>query len=83
MFSTPTPDALIACEQVTKLPRWTEIDKMIEAEIACVMDRLLGANEVSKLHELRGRAMALKEFQQTVRDARRKLEQMGVTAPIS
>jgi hypothetical protein len=82
MLNVPTPDQLIALEQATKLPRWRDIDMMIEAELSAVLDRILGATDTAVLHELRGRAKALKEFQQTARDASATLVKMGVRSPL-
>jgi hypothetical protein len=83
MLSTPSPDALMALEQASRLPRWTDIEKMIDAELQAILDRILGSKDTADLHELRGRAKALREFQQTVRDARQTLAKQGLAAPIT
>lgn len=83
MLSTPTDAALIAIEQAAKLPRWTDIDKMIEAELTAVLDRMIGSRDDADLHALRGRAMALREFQQLVRDAPAQLVKRGVKSPLA
>lgn len=83
MLSTPTNEALIAAEQITRLPRWADFEKMFEAEIKAVTDRMLGSRDAAELHELRGRALALTQFRQAMRDARQTLGKKGVTAPLS
>jgi hypothetical protein len=82
MLATPSEAALIALEQATKLPRWGDVNKMIEAELNAVLERMLGSRDDATLHELRGRAMALKDFQKVARDASATLVKMGVRSPL-
>ena len=82
MLSTPTKEALIALEQVSKFPRWTDVDRMIEAELSKILELIMATRDGDALNELRGRACALKEFQQECRDAPVKLAKMGVRPSI-
>jgi hypothetical protein len=82
MLTPPTKEALIALDQVTKFPRWGDVEKLIEAELKAILDRMLGTREAADLHELRGRAKALKELQQMWRDAADTLKKMGQTSPL-
>lgn len=82
MLSQPASEALVAIEQVTKLPRWNDIEKMFDAELTTILDRILGAREAADLHELRGRAKSIREFQQLVRDAPAMLAKLGLRSPI-
>ena len=83
MLSTPTKEMLIALEQASKLPRWADIDKLIEAELTATVDRMVGCREDADLHALRGRLQFLREFQQLVRDAPQTLVKLGVRSPLS
>lgn len=83
MLKTPDNAAYIALDQVTKLPRWVDIDKMIEAELTAILDRILGSSVTEELHELRGRAKALREFQAAAREAPTVLAKKGLRSPIA
>lgn len=82
MLSNPTPEALIALEQVSKLPRWKDVNTMVEAELTVVFERMLGSADFATLMELKGRARALKEFQQQVAQAAEQLAKLGLRSPI-
>jgi len=83
MLSRPTNEALIVLEQISRLPRYTDFNKMIEAELATIMDKLMGATDIAVIHELRGRAKALKEFQAAVAQAPATLVKSGLRSPIT
>lgn len=83
MLTQPTDAMLIALEQASKLPRWKDVDKLIEAELTATLDRIIGAQVDAELHALRGRAKFLREFQQLVRDAPAQLTKRGVKSPLA
>lgn len=83
MLSTPTDAALIALEQVSKFPRWTDIEKLMEAELTATVDRMIGCRDDADLHALRGRAQFIREFQQVVREAPQTLVKKGLRSPLS
>lgn len=82
MISKPAPEAYMALEQVTKLPRWADINKMFDAELTAILDRMIGSREEADLHELRGRAKCIREFQQLVAEAPATLAKLGLRSPM-
>ena len=79
----PLPDeALAAMAQAHAQPRWRDIDKALSEEIQAVFQRMLGSHDTAILHEMRGRARALQEFQAAVREARESLASRGIQAPL-
>ena len=82
-FATPNKEQLIAFDQASRLPRWTAIDAYITAEADAALARLLGTKDTAEIHELRGYVRALKQFQQTARDAGQTLVKMGHAAPLA
>lgn len=82
MLSTPTSEALIALDQATKLPRWTDIDKMIDAELSKILSLIMATRDADALNELRGRALALTSFQQQTREASGTLAKLGIKSPL-
>lgn len=83
MLSTPTHAALIAIDQASKLPRWTDIERLLDAELTATVDRMIGCREDADLHAFRGRAQFIREFQKLVREAPDTLVKMGVRTPLS
>jgi hypothetical protein len=83
MLTKPTPEALTALAQLEETPRWRDINTMLEVEIEAMTKRLLGAREDADVHELRGRVSTLREFRQTVLDARSMLANVGRTVPLA
>jgi hypothetical protein len=83
MLTKPTADALTALAQLQETPRWRDINTMLEDEIEALTKRLLGARDTADVHELRGRVSTLREFRQTVLDARSMLATVGRTVPLA
>jgi hypothetical protein len=82
MLAPTTPEALTALDQAAKLPRWNDVNNLIEAELKATLDRIIGSRDDAELHELRGRAKAFRDFQQLVRDAPAMLKRLGLTSPL-
>lgn len=80
MLTQPTPEQLMALVSITQQSRWREVDALIEAEIEATVQRMLDNADIGVLHECRGRAKALKEFQSLVREAPETLEKKGLRA---
>lgn len=83
MFTRPSTAALTALVQMQETPRWRDVDEMLKAEIEAVTTHMLGARETADVHELRGRLLVLRDFQQTVLDARGLLTKQGYQVPLS
>ena len=83
MLKTPSPAALTAFVQWQETPRWRDVNEWFDEEIEAITLRLLGARETADVHELRGRLVALRDFRQTVRDARSLLARQGHQVPLA
>jgi hypothetical protein len=83
MFKKPTEAALTALSQYVETPRWRDVDEMFEMEIEAVTQRLIGARKTADVHELKGRLATLRDIQQTAREARATLAQLGRTVPLA
>jgi hypothetical protein len=55
----------------------------LDVEIEAITLRLLGARDTADVHEFRGRLLALREFRQTVLDARKLLLRQGQSVPLA
>jgi hypothetical protein len=82
MLQTMTPEALIAAESISKHPRFSDFNKMLDAEVQTALEKIVGSRDDVTIHELRGRAKAILELQQAMRDARQTLSQLGLQAPL-
>jgi len=78
MLTQPSNEALIALQGFVSQPRWSDVDKMIEAEIAEATRRLLGASELRTIGEAQGRVKALRELQDLARSVRELMEKKGL-----
>lgn len=77
-----TPAQLTSLERLYKQPLGTEISKLLDAEIAALVDRMVDNSDIAVLHECRGRIKALREFQSSMRDAEKTLGKMGRTSSL-
>lgn len=59
------------------------MNEMLDVEIEAITLRLLGARDTADVHEFRGRLLALREFRQTVLDARKLLLRQGQSVPLA
>lgn len=80
MLTQATNEQLIALAQLTQSPRWKDVDALIEAEIAALVDRMIANVEPHVLHEARGRIKALRELRDAVREAPSLVEKKGLQA---
>jgi hypothetical protein len=83
MFTKPTVAALTALSQYVETPRWKDVDEMFTEEIEAVTKRLIGARKTADVHEIKGRLATLRDIQQTAREARSMLAQLGRQAPLA
>jgi hypothetical protein len=82
MLTSPSSQQLMALVAIVQQGYWIKVDEMIEAEIKATVDRMLENSDPAVLHECRGRAKALREFQSTAREASAILEKQGLRAPL-
>lgn len=69
MISSPNQHMLQALIVLSRLPEWSEVNKLLDAELASTVERLLDATDPVTTSKLQGRAKLLRELQVTVATA--------------
>lgn len=77
MLRKPTINELRAAGRLNALPEWREVANMIEGELQEIYLRLSDTHNVVVLHQLQGRAQALKDFRIVMANALDYLERMS------
>lgn len=73
MIDRPTRSILQALTNLSRLPEWKEVDKLLAAELAETTERLYTALDEGALRKLQGRCKLLRELQDLVAQASDKL----------
>lgn len=76
MISRPTRSTLLALTELSRLPMWKEVDKLLAAEAAETTTRLLSERDDATVRMLQGRGKLLRELQDLVADAPNQLAKM-------
>lgn len=76
MLVDPSTQQLQALAGLVEHSRWPVVSEYIGAEIAHAVDLMVDQTDTTRLHELRGRIKALKEFQSMAREASKTLEKL-------
>ena len=78
MLTSLTPAALVALTGFSRQPRWSDVDKLIAAEIEAWTLRLFHAQDLRQIGECQGRVLALQDLQLVVRNAPETMEKLGL-----
>ena len=76
MLSKPTTAQLRSAVILAGLPAWREVEGWIDSELAAVVALMLDSRDPTTLHQMQGRAKALKELKQAVGNASLMLEKV-------
>lgn len=69
MLSAPTAPQLQALTNLSRQPEWGEVDKLLAAELAATIEKLLDSAEPAQVGKLQGRARLLRELQALITTA--------------
>lgn len=76
MLTKPKASHLRAAVTLTGLTLWRDFESLIDSEIAGILDLIVESRDMAVLHQLQGRARALKELKQLIVDSPTLLEKV-------
>ena len=77
MLTQPDNKVLRSMYSLSQRTGWDDIDKFLNDELVKTHEFLVGASDIEKVRQLQGRAQFIRDFLDTVRDARKLLEKLG------
>jgi hypothetical protein len=82
MLTKPSVKQLEALSAVTRLPYWSEVNGLLEAELRAVVERMIDTPDERELRQLQGMAKFIKKFQEMASNAPEHLARQGRTSPL-
>jgi hypothetical protein len=76
MLTKPTLAQLRAASRLAPQPDWRELMSLVDVELAEIFLRMTDSHNTVVLHQLQGRAQALKDFRKLVGESQVLLERM-------
>jgi hypothetical protein len=76
MLKKPAINDLRAAARISPLPDWAVMAEMIEGELQEIYSRMTDSHNTVVLHQLQGRAQALKDFRLLIKNSQGYLERM-------
>lgn len=76
MLSKSTPSQLRAAVALMGSPMWKDLESAIDSEVAAILNLMVDTRDLAVLHQLQGRARALKELKMFVLESPTRLEKV-------